>query len=110
MREALRGHVGFCLLVSRRLLACLAWLWGFLVTRRPSEVVRTIKEKVARVKSTRAKPGTPTPTAEAPACEAPPVAPEAATHCPQGALWCCAVCGNTSTGDTCWVDGSQGKP
>jgi len=104
MREAVVVLASVCVL------ALVAWWWGCLVTKQPSDVVRRIKAKVARVKATRATPGTPTPAANALACEAPPVAPETVTHCPQGAPWCCAVCGNTSTGETCLVDGSKGKP
>lgn len=89
------------------MLALLALLWRWLVTRKPADVVRTIKAKVATVKATRAKKA-PAPS-ESAVCEAPPVAPETAPHCPQGAPWCCLVCGNTATGDTCPVDGSQGK-
>lgn len=37
------------------------------------------------------------------------VAPEAATHCPQGAPWCCHVCGNMATGPVCTVDGAKGN-
>lgn len=73
------------------------------MTRKPAEVVRTIKAKVASVRTARAQP-------KAKPVEAPPVAPEAAAHCPQGASWRCLVCGNEATGDICPVDGSQGKP
>lgn len=97
----------FARVVVRRLLACLLWLWRWLVTRKPAEVVRAIKAKVASVKATRAKK--PPAPAESLVCEAPPVALETATHCPQGAPWCCLVCGNAAIGDTCHVDGSQGK-
>jgi hypothetical protein len=110
MREAVRRHLVAAALGCLCVLALIAWLWRRYMKKQPSDVVRAIKAKVATVKATRAKPGTPTPSAEALTCEAPPVAPEAATHCPQGAPWCCAVCGNTATGDTCWVDGSKGKP
>lgn len=62
------------------------------MTRKPAEVVRAIKAKVATVKATRAKPvESPSPT-------------------PQAGEWRCLVCGNAANGDTCPVDGSQGKP
>lgn len=77
------------------------------MTRKPAEVVRAIKAKVASVKATRAKKPPAPPSSDV--CEAPPVAPEAATHCPQGAPWCCLVCGNAASEATCPVDGSQGK-
>lgn len=107
MREALRRHAVVAALAVLCLLALLAWAWRWLVTRKPAEVVRAIKAKVATVKATRAKK--PPAPAESLVCEAPPVAPETATHCPQGAPWCCLVCGNAASGDTCHVDGSQGK-
>lgn len=78
------------------------------MARKPAEVTQAIKAKVATVKSSRAKPPAP-PAEEAAVCEAPPVAPETATHCPQGAPWCCHVCGNTATGPVCTVDGAQGN-
>lgn len=93
--------------------ACLAWFWRFLMAKKPADVTRSIKEKVAAVKATRAKvPPPPPPGAhneEAAVCEAPPVVPETEAHCPQGAPWCCHVCGNMATGPVCTVDGAKGN-
>ena len=90
------------------MLATLWWLWRKHMGRKPSEVTQAIKAKVATVKATRAKPAA--VSSEEPAvCEAPPVAPETEAHCPQGAPWCCHVCGNMATGPVCTVDGAKGN-
>ena len=86
--------------------ACLAWLLRKFMGKKPAEVTRSIKEKVAAVKASRAHP-----VAEQGAAisEAPSVVPEAEAHCPQGAPWCCSVCGNVATGPVCTVDGAKGN-
>jgi hypothetical protein len=91
-------------------LALITWWWRKHMAKKPAEVVRDIKAKVASVKSTRAKPVAPSaPTEEAQVCEAPVVASESTEHCPQGAPWCCFVCGNVATGPVCTVDGAKGN-
>ena len=90
--------------------------------KKPADVVQTIKAKVASVKATRAKRQPPLgmdailANAPVPAQSfqiapdwAPPVAHETAPHCPQGAPWCCHVCGNMATGPVCTVDGAKGN-
>lgn len=77
------------------------------MTRKPAEVVRAIKAKVAAVRTSRAQPKA---KPELQGSEAPVVAPEAVPHPPQGAPWRCLVCGNEATGDVCPVDGNTGKP
>lgn len=64
------------------------------MSRKPAEVVRAIKEKVARVKLTKAKPLADSP----PAAEAPE---------PQRDAWVCSICGNVATGPVCPVDGAK---
>lgn len=98
------------------LLALLAWWWRKHMTKKPADVVRDIKAKVASVKATRAKPQAKPPeppegahNEEAQVCETPAVASESTEHCPQGAPWCCLVCGNMATGPVCTVDGAKGN-
>jgi len=88
------------------LLALLAWWWRKHMAKKPTDVVRDIKAKVASVKATRTHP-----VAEQGAAifEAPLVVPEAEAHCPQGAPWCCHVCGSMATGPVCTVDGAKGN-
>lgn len=101
--DRLRQVAVFLFLGVLALAAYLSWLWRRLMAKKPAEVTQSIKAKVASVKAMRAK-------AEEPAVhEAPPVAPEAEAHCPQGASWCCHVCGNMATGPVCTVDGAKGN-
>ena len=104
--EAARAFGVICFLGVVCLLATLWWMWRKHMGRKPSEVTQAIKAKVASVKATRTHP-----VAEQGAAisEAPSVVPETEAHCPQGAPWCCSVCGNVATGPVCTVDGAKGN-